>query len=341
MKIIVDINHPAHVHFFRHFISEIRASGAEVVITATSKDITFELLGRFGLKYIDMGSYGKNMIVKYINFIIVNFRMLFVLLRERPDIVVSISSARPFFPMMLGARLFVFTDTEHAVEQIRLFRPFAEKIITPDCFKGDLGPKQIRYPGYHELAYLHPARFTPNPAVLGELGMKEGDVFFIVRFVAWQATHDRGQHGFSSTEKLKLVELLNSRGRVIISSECSLPGELDRYRMSIDPVKMHDLLYYATIYVGEGGTMASEAAVIGTPSIFVNTLTMGYTEEEEKKYGLLFHTDNYAEAERHIARLLEKDDVKQEWRRKREILLKDKCDPSSWMLDFFRKHAGR
>ncbi len=334
MKIIIDINHPAHVHFFKHLAWELSNGGHSVKITATSKDVTFALLDSYGFKYIDLGSYGKNYLSKLFFFFVINVKMLFVLLRERPDCVVSISSARPIFPKLLGIKLYVFTDTEHAKEQIKLFTPFAEKILTPSCFDGELGEKQVRYPGYHELAYLHPDKFKPDVSVLEEAGIRPGERFFILRFVAWRATHDIGHHGLSLEEKRKLVSILAEHGKVIITAESSVPEDLAPYLMKINPNKMHDLLALADMYIGEGGTMASEAAVLGTPSIFVSTLHMGYTDEEKRKYGLLFQTDKWDEISDIVSTLLRNPDLKNEWSKKRSELLAEKCDVSEWIKNF-------
>ena len=54
------------------------------------------------------------------------------------------------------------------------------------------------------------------------------------------------------------------------------------------------------LYIGEGGTMASEAAVLGIPSIFVNSLELGYLNELEKKYGLVF---NFSDSKKAIGKL--------------------------------------
>ena len=37
MKLLVDMGHPAHVHFFRHAIRELESRGHEVRITARDK----------------------------------------------------------------------------------------------------------------------------------------------------------------------------------------------------------------------------------------------------------------------------------------------------------------
>jgi predicted glycosyltransferase len=50
---------------------------------------------------------------------------------------------------------------------------------------------------------------------------------------------------------------------------------------------MHDALYFARLYVGEGGTTASESSILGTPAIYMNKLMMGYIKEEQEA-GLLF-----------------------------------------------------
>ena len=81
----------------------------------------------------------------------------------------------------------------------------------------------------HELAYLHPNRFTPDKTVLGELGVGENDKYVLLRFVSWNATHDAGHKGMSYENKLKAVEAFSKYAKVFISSEKELPDELKKY----------------------------------------------------------------------------------------------------------------
>ena len=46
MRILIDILHPAHVHFFRNFHGEMTGRGHELCITARDKDRSLELLER-------------------------------------------------------------------------------------------------------------------------------------------------------------------------------------------------------------------------------------------------------------------------------------------------------
>ncbi len=332
-KVLVDINHPAHVHFFRNLIKELRQNGIEVVITASEKDIAFDLLNLYGLPYINLGSYGQNIIMKLINVPVMAIKMIRIALKEKPDLMIGLGSSRiTHAGILTGIKTFVFTDTEHAKEQIALFSPFATRIYTPDCFLTDLGKKQIRYPSYHELAYLHPDRFSPNRQVLETVDIHPGDPFFIVRFVSWGASHDIGQSGLSTAGKLQLVELLKTHGRILITSEGDLPESLEEYKIKIPAHLIHDLLYYATMYIGEGGTMASEAAVLGTPSVFVSTLKAGTFEELFHKYDLLVQCHDDQSTLEQVTRLLKQKELKKEWRSRQRIFLSQKIDTTRYIL---------
>jgi predicted glycosyltransferase len=67
MKIVVDINHPAHIHFFKNMINQLSVKGHEILLTASDKDISIRLLERFGFPFIKLGSYGTSLFSKAIN----------------------------------------------------------------------------------------------------------------------------------------------------------------------------------------------------------------------------------------------------------------------------------
>ncbi|NQE53352.1 hypothetical protein C5S29_07145 [ANME-1 cluster archaeon GoMg3.2] len=221
-----------------------------------------------------------------------------------------------------------------------LYLPFIDAVLTPSCFKKDLGKKQVRYKGYHELAYLHPNYFTPDPSVLAEIGLDKDDKYVILRFVSWSGIDNLGHHGFNLQAKKELVRELGKYGRVFITSEGQLPQELEKYKIKVSPEKLHDLLYYASLYVGEGATTASECAVLGTPSIYISSLvgTMGNFIELEQKYGLIFNYDDPDKAMNKAVELIQKPDLKEEWGKKREILLKDKIDVTAFMAWFVENY---
>jgi predicted glycosyltransferase len=196
----------------------------------------------------------------------------------------------------------------------------------------------VRFNGFFELAYLHPEYFTPDPSVLDEIGLAPGDRYIIVRFVSWEASHDVGQHGIR--DKVGLVKMLEQYGRVLITSEGALPPELKPYQIRVSPEKLHDLLYYATLYVGEGGTTAAEAAVLGTPSVYISSLVgkMGNFIDLEENYGALYSFTDESAALSKMVKLLENTVIKDNWRSKREQLLEDKIDVTSFMIWFIENY---
>lgn len=111
--------------------------------------------------------------------------------------------------------------------------------------------------------------------------------------------------------------------------------ELERYKLKVSLEKLHDLLYYATLYVGDGATTAVECAVLGTPSIYVSSLvgTMGNFMELEDKYSLIFNCNDSNLALKKAYELLQYSNIKNIWALKKE-LLKDKINVTEFMIRF-------
>lgn len=340
MRIIVDIGHPAHVHFFKNFIWIMRARGHEILITASKKEVTSDLLKAYNFDYIFTCKRYSGVGFAY-ELMKRDAQMFNLTRRFKPDVITGIhNTIAAHVSRVTRAKSIIFTDTEHARLANMVTFPFANVICTPSCFKKDLGRKQVRYNGYHELAYLHPNYFTPNPAALGELGLTENDKFIIVRFVSWSASHDVGQHGFDMTTKRRLVTELEKYARIFITSESPLPEEFENYRITTPPEKIHDLLYYATMYIGEGGTMATEAAILGTPSILCATWAQycGNYEDLLDNYGLVSIYSEPASALTRALQLMLVEDTKQEWQKKRDKLLADKIDVTQFMINFIENY---
>jgi len=341
MKIVVDINHPADLHYFKNFIWEMKKKGHKVLITSSKKEMTYKLLDNYGFDYIKMGSYGDSILKKLINLPIMDLKMYKAVKNFNPDILVGFGSIRAaHISLLFRKKCINFVDTEHSTEQIMLYLPFVDAVCTPSCFKKELGRKHVRFNGYKELSYLHPNYFKPNPEVLKELNLSKDDKFIILRFVSWKATHDVGQKGFSLESKIKAVKELEKYAKVFITSEAKLENDLEKYKITISPEKIHDLLYYATMYIGEGATMASESAILGTPSIYVSSLfrTTGNLIELEDKYGLIYSFKTSKDGINKALELLKNPNLKQEWAKKREKLLNDKIDVTKFMVWFIENY---
>lgn len=334
MRIVVDINHPAHVHYFKNFIWEMQKRGHEILITASEKDISYTLLDNYGFSYVKIGNYGKSILKKMINIPLLDLKMYLAVRKFKPDLFLGFGSIRAaHVSKILRCPCIALDDTEHAKWEHRLYVPFTDVIITPQWFKKDFGKKQIRYNGFTELMYLHPKYFTPNPQTLKEIDIKLNESFIILRFVSWNASHDIGHTGIEN--KLELIKNLEKFGRVFVSSEGSVPHDIRPYLLHISPEKIHDVLSFASLYLGEGGTMATESALLGTPSIFVSSLsgTMGNFQELENKYEVLYSFSESGKAYEKAKYLLEKN-MKKDWIHKRNLLLENQIDLTQFLIEF-------
>ena len=244
---------------------------------------------------------------------------------------------------LTGTTAVTFTDTENAVVSNAVSFPLTHHLVVPSCFKKPIKRKTITYNGYHELAYLHPKYFSPDPSVLSLLCMKEGDKFVILRFVSWESGHDVGHSGLSLDMKRKAVSMFSRHARVFISSESELPPDLEPYKAPISPKQIHDALYYATMLYGESATMASECAILGTPAIYLDDAGRGYTDEQETMYGAVFnYTESLEDQEKSILKgidILKTENIKDLWREKRNRLLRDKIDVTGFVTDLVEKLA--
>ncbi len=340
MKILLSVGHPAQVHLFKNVIWDLMEKGHEIKIVARKKEDCTDLLNAYGLDYYLISNAGNGLIGLGIEMFVRSLKFTYIIKKFNPDIIISMMDPSiAVNSKILRKKYISLNDTEHTTLLTKFVLPLADVVLTPSSFKKELGIKQIKYDGYHELAYLHPNHFKPNPEILKELGLNENDKFVVIRFVSWNAHHDVGQNGIQN--KIEFVKELEKYCQVFITSEGKLDDRLEMYRLNISPEKLHDVLYYTSLYVGEGATTAVEAAILGTPSIYISSFagTMGNFTELEDKYGLLFNYNNSDEALAKAVELIQKLDIEDEWKRKREQLLKDKIDVTAFISNFITKYS--
>ncbi|MEM8994511.1 MAG: hypothetical protein AAGF23_06935, partial [Acidobacteriota bacterium] len=194
--------------------------------------------------------------------------------------------------------------------------------------------KHVSYAGYHELSYTHPRYFTPDRGRLRAFGLSEDEPFTVLRLVSWGASHDVTDHGFTGVRAA--VETLERFGRVVISSEAELPSELESRRLSGPVEDVHHLLAFARLVIGESATMASEAATLGTPAIFVSTSRRGYTDDQQERYGLVWTFDDPRDGQRlALEKAVELLSAPPSplWAEKRSKLLGDTVDVADFVVE--------
>ena len=341
MKIMIEVGHPKHVHFWKNIINSLENKGHKVKIVAVDKDLTIYLLKAYGFEFEIIGKNYRGLFKKAYGLIRNDIKILSIAKNFNPDIFASDSPYSAHVSKLLNKPHIAFSDTEHANLAGWLTFPFSDVVCTPSCYSKKIDPtKHVKYNGYEELAYLDPNYFKPDPSVLDEQGIDKDERFIITRLVSWDASHDFGDKGFNNP--LEVLEKLEKYGRVLVTSEAKLHPNFDKYRINVSPEKIHSLLYYASLYIGESSSMATESAILGTPSIFVSTSRRGYTDELESKYDLLYTFSDLRNADEKAMEkaieLLEDIHTKKKWQRKRENLLNDKINVTKFMTEFIENY---
>lgn len=337
MNVIIDVNHPGHVHLFKNFAKMAEKDGWKVMFTAKDKEVTLDLLKADNLNYKCLGKHYSGKLGKIFSLFYHVFRLFWISLFFRVDVFLSHGSVPASWVSFLLRRKYISFEDTGNMEQIRLYKPFAHTIFTTESFRQDYGKIQVRYKGFHEIAYLHPDYFKPNKDIYSFLGIDESQKYFILRFVSWGASHDVGQKGLKDTDKEEIVKLLAKHGNVFISSEAGLPNSLLKYKIKIPADKMHDALAFAHFFVGEGATMASECAMLGTPAVYINSM-IAETIDEQQDYGLLYHFTTSEGVISKINELIDNKNLTQEWQQKRMKLLNDKIDVSAFTYWYVKNY---
>lgn len=345
MIILIDICHPGHVHLFRNFIFEMKKKGHVIFVTVKDIPAAKELLNIYKIPFTEIGSKSDSIMGKMLNQFKYNKLLLNIVRKNNIEIGIGTSISIAHISRFCKMKSIVLDDDDLAVEPLfaKFGHPFAHAVLSPDALKHDRTKKNhLVYPSFHELAYLHPNHFTPDDSVFSEIGIAKAEVYFVLRFNAFKAHHDIGVKGLSKKNKKLLVETLEKYGRVFITAEREIDPEFKQYQRVIAPEKIHSLIYYSTLFLGDSQTMTTEAAILGTPALKCNTFAgkLSVPNEMENKWKLCFsyHPEDFNKMLIKIEELLEIKDLKSEWSRRLQQFIQHKIDLTPFLVWFVENY---
>lgn len=346
MRILIDINHPAHVHMFRCFAHEMLKRGHNILFAIRDKEFEKKLLEAEQLPYINLGRKRAGKISRVLFNLKCVCKVWRIARRFKADVFLSHGSiVAAYVARLLGKPAIAFEDTFN-MEQVRMYLPFTSVVLTSDYEHPIHDAKVLKYPGYNELLYLHPHRFSPmkREEVCRLLGIAAEERYVLMRFVSWHATHDKGHKGVSLENKLEAVRQMSQYAKVFISSESPLPESLAGYMLPAAPEMIGHVLAHATLMFGESATMVSEAAMLSVPGIYLDNTGRYYTRDLQERYGLCWcYTESAADQEQAIAKGMELLNEEPETLAKRmreasKTLLSEKIDVTGWLVWFIENY---
>ncbi len=348
MKILFHLGHPAHFHLFKNVIKELKANDHQIFILIKKKDVLEELLTASGFEYHNILPKGRkdDKISIAIGQLKQNLKLYFFCLGKKIDLLMGTSVSISHVGKLLRIPSINVDEDDADVIPLhaKLAYPWASYILAPKvCRMGKWAHKTIFYEGYHELAYLHPNNFVSNIDIARKY-VSIDKPYFILRFAKLGAHHDTGIEGLSDKIAIKLIELLSDFGKVYITSERKLGAELEEYRIQINPIDMHHVMAYASLYIGDSQTMAAESGVLGVPFVRFNDFVdrISYLDELENKYQLGFgiKTNEVQLLYKKVEELINMPDRFEIFQERRNKMLSEKIDYSSFLVWFIEDYPN-
>jgi predicted glycosyltransferase len=276
MKIWFDLSNSPHINMFRAMIRDLQRQH-EVVMTCRPLANTIELLEMHGLEHTVVGThYGRSLSKKIYGFPVRIMQLKRFLESKRIDVAISQSSFHsPVVARLLGVRSVYLNDNEHAMGNVPAFA-FANKIMVPEFVSDQSLSRQyarrekvVRYPGVKEGIYLWEscARIQQKRAQRQSGGRRS--VF--VRPEPWTAQYYKGAHNFLDELLIGMRDAVDvivlPRGKD--QRDYYRGAKFDGIRVIDRPLDIEELAPQCDLFIGAGGTMTREMAVLGIPTISV------------------------------------------------------------------------
>lgn len=277
MSVLIDISHPAHVHFFRPLAQALIADEVPVHIVARDKDVTVRLLEAFDLpcEVLRMGRPGAGRLSAAAELLRRSLALRRRIRRHKVEVVLTRNPSGAIAAYGTRATSIFDTDDGRGVGiHYWAARPFADIITSSVHDPEDHGRGHRRYRALKAHMFLHPDGFAPDPAVRRKY-LGDDEQFCVVRFSAHDASHDRRIEGITPEGRRAIMERLVRFGPVLVSIERQ-GLQLQRGRDEAAPVApedFHHLLATASLFVGDSQSVAAEAAILGVPALRLSGFT--------------------------------------------------------------------
>lgn len=347
MRIWFDILSPKQLFLFTSLAKTLKDLGHEPIITSRHYIQLDDLLERISRDWnvAKIGSWGGGTLEGKLRASINRLgKLLDHIIKLKPDIAFSSGSVEASrISYGLGIPHILISDTPHSPVN-RLVAPISEKVLTPWIISDDewidagAHPKKIRH--YRALDPCFWLRdFTPSRDQLRELRLKEGE-YILLRMPETMASYLRMRDEQFLNFIENLVKILDELKLVILcryreQSRIIRKSLKDEKILVIDkPIFGQSLIYYSSIFIGGGGTMTQEAALLGVPAISIYPKELPTAIKFLVENGLILYYSNTEQLLRGIRKILEERDViREESKAKAENLWRIMEDPKKRVIE--------
>lgn len=276
LKIWIDISNSPHVMMFEGMIEDLKKNGFEVIITSRPLANTLDLLNQRGLEHAVIGEhYGKSLFKKALGYPIRCLQLYQFLKNKKIDAAIAQSSFHsPLVAWFLRIPSIYTNDNEHALGNIAGML-FARKLYFPESMNRDsilfkipgLKRKTCIYPGIKESLYLW--RKMENKLHVRKNHVQPYNIYF--RPEPRTAQYYKGAENFLDDTISQLKN--DNKVTVLARDKQQLTHYHEKQFKGIDvpdrPIKIDQILHDCDLFIGAGGSMTREVAILGIPTMSV------------------------------------------------------------------------
>jgi predicted glycosyltransferase len=337
VKVWLDVLTPKQANFLGELQHRLNARGFKTIVTTREYREVNELLELRGLKAIKVGRHGGG---AFNDKLVESSKRVVELAKEvgeqGPDVAISFSSpeaARVAFGLRIPHHC--INDSPHAEAVCKLTIPLSQKLFTPWVVpvyawkRYGIAPRDIvRYRALDPTVWL--TNYKGSPRALDSLNLDRSKSIIVLRtpeeFAAYLSDRSSSTSINATDIVRRILDLAGAEIQLVILPRYD--NQAERFRKLfgnrvIVPEHIIDavaLLQVSSVFVGGGGTMTAEAALLGVPVISYYPGDPTFIERFLISYGLVERIlDPGRVAQRTIA--ISKNEEFREFYRKRSARL--------------------
>jgi len=353
LRILVDMLTPKQVLFLGELSKRLEESGHKVVRVTRSFRETVQLLRMKKMKAKIIGAHRTTLDGKLRESLIRTARLARLMKDQKIDLVVaypSVEASRSAFGLSIP--YYCISDSPHAEAVSRLSIPLATKLFSPavipveDWTRYGIPPSNIiQYNALDPYVWIRDAK--PDQKMLKKYGLEPDSKIITLRIEESFAAYLMNQAGDWRTLAIRIAEELLKRkceAKIVV-----LPRYREQYaafrklrdKVTLPKAQVYgaSLLASTSVFIGGGGTMAAEAAMMGIPSISYFPAGPTRVESFLEQRGLLIRIQDPESIAEQAMSWLEDDAYRAECRMRAERLLREMEDPLEVIVGNINREA--
>lgn len=278
MKVWVEALTPKQVLLFSYLQGEL---SGEVFLTTRDYDLNVQLARTLWHRFYVVGVYGgASLEGKLRQSLYRSRRLLEIVKSEKPDVhvtFVSPDSARVAFGLRIP--VVAATDSPHSDAVSRLTLPLSRAVVVPKFLENSFSAyakltEIVRFEGLFELAHI--LRGQPREERVLELGLEPYRYVLLRPGEQKSYYYPRSERGLSDPLNIARWILRETDLKVLVyprypdqkeAAKRVLGDWSQRVVLLEKPADFLSLEFYAVLVVTGGGTLATEASLLGTPAL--------------------------------------------------------------------------